>query len=146
MMPAAGMAASHVVAILLTGALLVGRGIDDGADVRTVTGILVRFEQGDYVHPVIATSEGDTLSLWFDPDEPLLAIYVALERGREMDFAIRTGAVYIWEIESELVCDMLVDASCEAGSYGEWLEVQQDRLPWEQVWALYREYYDAAFE
>jgi hypothetical protein len=95
---------------------------------------------------VIATSGGDTLSLWFDPEDPLLAIYVALERGREMDFAIRTGAIYIWEIDSELVCDMLVDASCEAGSYGEWLAGQPDSLPWEQVRALYREYYDAAFE
>jgi hypothetical protein len=118
----------------------------DCRDERTVIGTFVRFEQGDYVHPVIAASDGDTLSFWLPDEEPLLGIYLAETRGRQMEFVIRATKSYIQEIDSWIICDQVVDAIQDGLGFGQWLSELTDSLSSEQIWALYGDEFEAAFE
>lgn len=86
-----------------------------------VDGILLGLEMGDFLHAVILTDEGDTLSFFvFEPFG--IEYYLAATRGDRMRFAVEMSVVTdITGCGDEWMEECVVDALDGASGFAEWL-------------------------
>jgi hypothetical protein len=102
----------------------------------TVDGVFLWFEVGDYVHPVILASSGDTVCTWMRGTDAF-DLYLVLHAGEQMTFYIETVDTWVWEADATIRVDRLYDAATESVTFDEWLA---DALVSSSVEELERKY------
>ncbi len=96
-------------------------------DSTTVVGIMLGYEVGDYIHPVIRDESGDVRSFW--STDPLMDYFLTLHVGERVILEIEEADSYIPESGGMMRIFRVIGAGTDAMSFIVWrdsLEAQGD--------------------
>ena len=96
-------------------------------DSTTVIGIMLGYEVGDYIHPVIRDESGDVRSFW--STDPLMDYYLTLHVGERVVLQIEEADSYIPESGGMIRIFRVIGARTDTMSFIAWrdsLEAEGD--------------------
>lgn len=101
-------------------------------DTYTVTGTLLGFQAGEYMHAVIRDRSGDIMS--FLSPEPLMDYFLAGHVGETVVLEVEEVDTYVIEAEDMVRTTRLTGAASEETTYEEWVDsLNAEGTPEEQL-------------
>jgi len=114
-------------------------------DSTTVIGIMLGYEVGDYIHPVIRDESGDLRSFW--STDPLMDYFLTLHIGERVILEIEEADSYIPESGGMMRIFRVIGAGTDAVSFIAWRDsLEAQGTPGELLGDYHMAPYDCLIE